>query len=217
MAHHIQPDLQYEIPFWQAGLLQICGIDEAGRGALAGAVFAAAVILPANVQVLQALPGVRDSKQMTPAQRETWESKIKDTSLAWGVGNATNQEIDAFGILPATRLAMQRAVESLQITPNHLLIDAVILRQVDIPQSALIKGDVHCLSIACASVLAKTARDREMTGLDALYPLYGFARHKGYGTLQHRNALKHFGACALHRMSYEPVRLSLPENQSCPD
>lgn len=217
MAHHIQPDLRYEIPFWQAGLLQICGIDEAGRGALAGAVFAAAVILPADVQVLQALPGVRDSKQMTPAQRETWESKIKDTSLAWGVGNATNQEIDAFGILPATRLAMQRAVEALQITPNHLLIDAVILRQVDIPQSALIKGDVHCLSIACASVLAKMARDREMTGLDALYPLYGFARHKGYGTLQHRNALKHFGACTLHRMSYEPVRLSLPENQSCPD
>ncbi len=184
---------------------------------MAGAVFAAAVILPADVQVLQALPGVRDSKQMTPAQRETWECKIKDTCLAWGVGNATNQEIDAFGILPATRLAMQRAVEALHITPNHLLIDAVILRQVDIPQSALIKGDVHCLSIACASVLAKTARDREMTEMDTLYPLYGFARHKGYGTLQHRNALKNHGACTLHRMSYEPVWLSLPENQSCPD
>jgi len=112
---------------------------------------------------------------------------------------------------------MQRAVEALHITPNHLLIDAVILRQVDIPQSALIKGDVHCLSIACASVLAKTARDREMIEMDALYPLYGFARHKGYGTLQHRNALKNHGACTLHRMSYEPVRLSLPENQSCPD
>ena len=217
MAHHIQPDLHYEISFWQAGQLHICGIDEAGRGALAGAVFAAAVILPADIQVLQYLSGVRDSKQMTPAQREHWERIIKDTALAWGVGKATNQEIDAIGILPSTRLAMQHAVEALQVIPSHLLIDAVILRQAEIPQTALIKGDVHCLSIACASVLAKTARDREMTELDVQYPPYGFARHKGYGTLQHRTALKRNGACPLHRMSYEPVRLSLPENQSCPE
>lgn len=217
MAHHIQPDLRYETPFWQAGQLHVCGIDEAGRGALAGAVFAAAVILPADRLILQVLSGVRDSKQMTPAQRVHWEHKIKEYAVTWGVGYATNQEIDTIGILNATRLAMQRAVETLHVTPVHLLIDAVILRQVDIPQSALIKGDVHCLSIACASVLAKTARDREMAELDNQYPEYGFARHKGYGTLQHRTALKEYSACPLHRLSYEPVRLSLLENQSRPE
>jgi len=217
MTRHIQPDLRYETPFWQAGQWHICGIDEAGRGALAGAVFAAAVILPPDMQMLQTLSGVRDSKQMTPIQREYWERKIKEYAVTWGVGNATNQEIDAIGILPSTRLAMQRAVEALQVTPSHLLIDAVILRQVEIPQTALIKGDVHCLSIACASVLAKTARDREMTELDALYPVYGFKRHKGYGTLLHRTALTMYGACPLHRVSYEPVRLSLLEKRSCPD
>ena len=217
MTRHIQPDLRYEVPFWQAGQRHICGIDEAGRGALAGAVFAAAVILPPEMQILQSLPGVRDSKQMTRSQREYYESQIKELAVAWGVGSASNLEIDALGILPATRLAMQRAVEALQVTPDHLLIDAVILRHVEISQSALIKGDVHCLSIACASVLAKTARDREMTGQDALFPFYGFAKHKGYGTLMHRTALMKFGACPLHRMTYEPVRLSMVENGSRPD
>lgn len=216
MTRHIQPDLRYETPFWQAGQVHICGIDEAGRGALAGAVFAAAVILPPDPQILQDLSGVRDSKQMTPAQRNFWETRVKETAAAWGVGKATNQEIDSIGILPSTRLSMQRAVEAMQVIPDHLLIDAVILHQLEIPQSALIKGDVHCLSIACASVLAKTARDREMVDLDALYPAYGFSRHKGYGTLQHRTALMKYGACPLHRNTYEPVRLSMLEDRSRP-
>lgn len=209
MSPHIQPDLRYEAPFWKADQTLICGIDEAGRGALAGAVFAAAIILPADKRMLPALSGVRDSKQMTPRQRETWEGKIKEAALSWGVGKSTCQEVDTLGILPATRLAMQRAVEALHIQPVHLLIDAVILRYVDIPQTALIKGDVYCLSIACASVLAKTARDHEMVAFDALYPHYGFARHKGYATLQHRTALQKHGACLIHRRSYEPVRLCL--------
>jgi ribonuclease HII len=206
MSKHIQPDLRYEIPFWQAGLSLICGIDEAGRGCLAGAVYAAAVILPPEQSVLQTLAGVRDSKQMTASQRVMWESKIKEIATTWGVGNASNLEIDSIGIVPATRLAMQRAVENLTVSPDHLLIDAVILKQVDYPQTALIKGDVYCLSIACASVLAKTARDRVMIEMEVRYPGYGFAQHKGYGTLQHRLALQGLGARPIHRKTFAPVR-----------
>jgi len=206
MSKHIQPDLRYEIPFWQAGLSLICGIDEAGRGCLAGAVYAAAVILPPEQSVLQTLAGVRDSKQMTASQRVMWESKIKEIATTWGVGNASNLEIDSIGIVPATRLAMQRAVENLTMSPDHLLIDAVILKQIDYPQTALIKGDVYCLSIACASVLAKTARDRVMIEMEVRYPGYGFAQHKGYGTLQHRLALQGLGSCPIHRKTFAPVR-----------
>ncbi len=209
MSPHIQPDLRYETPFWKADQTLICGIDEAGRGALAGAVFAAAVVLHPDEQMLSSLSGVRDSKQMTSLQREFWKEKIKESALTWGVGKSTCQEIDALGILPSTRLAMQRAIEALTIQPVHLLIDAVILHQVDIPQTALIKGDVYCLSIACASVLAKTARDHEMITLDTLHPQYGFARHKGYATLQHRTALQNHGVCPIHRRSYEPVRVCI--------
>jgi ribonuclease HII len=206
MPKHIQPDLRYEIPFWQAGISLICGIDEAGRGCLAGAVFAAAVILPPEQDIIHALAGVRDSKQMTPYQRTIWESKIKETAQTWGVGNASNLEIDTIGIVPATRLAMQRAVENLKVSPDHLLIDAVLLKQMEYPQTALIKGDVYCLSIACASVLAKTARDHEMMEMEVIYPGYGFAQHKGYGTLQHRKALQELGACPIHRMTFAPVK-----------
>jgi ribonuclease HII len=206
MSKHIQPDLRYEVPFWQAGLNLICGIDEAGRGCLAGAVFAAAVILPPEQGVLLALAGVRDSKQMTPSQRAIWESKIKEIARSWGVGNASNLEIDSMGIVPATRLAMQRATESLIFAPDHLLIDAVVLKQMEYPQTALIKGDVYCLSIACASVLAKTARDRMMVEMESQYPGYGFAQHKGYGTLRHRKALQELGACPIHRMTFAPIK-----------
>ena len=206
LSPDLLPTLDYEIPLWQAGFKLVAGIDEAGRGAWAGGVFAAAVILPAERSILKSLDGVRDSKLLNPSQRANWEEEIKQQTAAWAVGQADQEEIDLLGILPATRLAMQRAVEALGCLPQHLLLDAVLLRQVDLPQTAIIKGDRHSLSIACASILAKTARDREMCRCDQDFPLYGFARHKGYGTPQHQRALKQNGACRLHRQSFAPIQ-----------
>ncbi len=199
------PDLSCELPLWQEGLLT-AGLDEAGRGAWAGPVAAAAVILPPDPRLLQRLSGVRDSKQMTPAQRAHWAIEVKSAALSWAVGLASSQEIDALNILGATRLAMQRALEALQPVPQHLLIDALRLPAVSIPQTALVRGDARCLSIAAASVLAKTARDALMAELDGQYPAYGFARHKGYGTAAHRRALREAGPCLLHRFSFAPLR-----------
>ena len=205
------PDLTHELPLWQAGLERVAGLDEAGRGAWAGPVYAAAVVLPANTYISAQLSGVQDSKLMTPKQREYWAVIIRSFAAGWGVGFATREEIDRMGILPATRLAMQRALEQLSQPPEHLLIDALLLKQVNLPQSALIKGDRRSLSIAAASVLAKTARDALLVELDALYPGYGFARHKGYGTAIHQAALQQLGACAEHRRSFKPIRARLLE------
>ncbi len=207
MVSSVKPTLCHELPFWQAGLRCLAGLDEAGRGAWAGAVYAAAVILPDRESILEELDGVRDSKLMTPMQRDNWTGIIQEKVLTWGVGSASHLEIDRMGILPATQLAMQRALESLKKTPDHLLLDAVLLRNIDLSQTALIKGDRICLSIACASILAKVSRDREMIRLDQEYPGYGFAGHKGYGTSRHRQALRENGACPIHRKSYAPVRL----------
>jgi len=203
------PTLQYEAALWQAGFYRVAGLDEAGRGAWAGAVAAAAVILPAEECISEKLSGVRDSKQMSATQREHWEGEIKAQAAAWGVGFANQEEIDALGILPATRLAMQRALEALGCQPAHLLIDALRLPAIALPQTALIKGDRRSLSIAAASVLAKTARDRLMIGLDSDYPGYGFARHKGYGTRAHQAALDELGVCPEHRQTFAPVRAQL--------
>ena len=203
---HISPDLSFELPLWAAGTLHLAGLDEAGRGAWAGPVSAAAVILPQDADLCIQLKGVRDSKQMTPRQRCIWAVEIRRAALAWGVGFASHTEIDALGILPATRLAMQRALEQLVLPPQHLLLDAVRLPTVALPQTVLIKGDVHCLSIAAASVLAKTARDELLVAWEQEYPGYGFARHKGYGTVAHRQALQLKGPCPLHRLTYAPIR-----------
>ena len=204
------PDLSFEQTLWQADLLFVAGLDEAGRGAWAGPVTAAAVILPPDHPALmKQLEGVRDSKQMTARQREHWADCIRFVAYAWGVGWATCQEIDQFGILPATRLAMQRAVSALPCQPQHLLLDAVRLPALPVPQTPLIKGDARCLSIAAASVLAKTARDAHMRDLELLYPGYGFAFHKGYGTAIHQEALHRLGPCEIHRRTYEPIRLCL--------
>lgn len=200
------PDLHFELSLWQAGQTAVAGLDEAGRGAWAGPVCAGAVILPPDPAVLNRLNGVRDSKQMTPRQRAAWAEQIQAAALTWGVGFASNEEIDAQGILPATRLAMQRALQALSLPPQHLLIDALRLPGDACPQTALIKGDARSLSIAAASVLAKTSRDALMTGLEEQFPGYGFARHKGYGTSQHREALVALGPCALHRFSFAPLR-----------
>jgi ribonuclease HII len=202
----ISPDLALEQTLWEKGLVYLAGIDEAGRGAWAGPVAAGAAVLPTSPDLLERLKGVRDSKQMTPAQRTAWAQKIKEQALSWGVGMASQEEIDTLGILPATRLAMQRAIEALSPSPQHLLIDAVRLPGCNLPQTSLIKGDVHCLSIAAASVLAKTARDSLMISLEQDYPGYGFAAHKGYGTAAHRAALQSLGTCALHRRSFAPIR-----------
>jgi ribonuclease HII len=202
----ISPDLSFELPLWAAGAPHLAGLDEAGRGAWAGPVSAAAVILPQDADLCIQLNGVRDSKQMTPRQRRAWAVEIRRAALAWGVGFASHTEIDTQGILPATRLAMQRALAQLALPPQHLLLDAVRLPAVALPQTVLIKGDVHSLSIAAASVLAKTARDELLVAWEQEYPGYGFARHKGYGTAAHRQALQAKGACPLHRFTFAPIR-----------
>ncbi len=205
MDNRIFPTLKYEKALWKKGVTLIAGIDEAGRGAWAGPVAAAAVILPNDPLVIRHLAGVRDSKLMTPPQRSTWAIQIKQIARCWGLGFASNREIDAIGILPATRLAMKRAISKLSISPQHLLIDAVILKDLNIPQTNLIKGDSLILSIAAASVLAKTARDCIMCNLDRKYPFYGFSSHKGYGTPMHRRALNEHGPCPKHRLTFKPI------------
>jgi len=198
-----EPDLTFEVPLWKAGLLAVAGIDEAGRGALAGPVAAGAVILPPDAKIIEDLRGVRDSKQMTPEQREMVREKIVHHALTWGVGFATSQEIDQIGILPATRLAACRALEGCNISPAYLLLDYLVLSDVPIPQTALIKGDCRSLSIAAASIMAKTSRDTLLRELELTYPGYGFARHKGYGTQAHRAAIRRMGACPVHRLSFD--------------
>jgi ribonuclease HII len=198
-----EPDLSFELALWEAGLTAVAGIDEAGRGALAGPVSAAAVILPPDRAIVSCLKGVHDSKQLTPEQRETAREIILIRAAAWGVGFATSEEIDQIGILPATRLAACRALESLSISPTHLLLDYLFLPDIQTPQTALIKGDCRSLSIAAASILAKTARDAVLRELDLTIPGYGFAAHKGYGTRAHRDALKRLGVSRVHRQSFD--------------
>lgn len=203
-----EPDLSFELALWKAGLTSVAGIDEAGRGALAGPVTAAAVILPPELVIAGYLKGVRDSKQMTACQRERMREKILQFAAAWGVGFATSEEIDHKGILPATRLAACRALEALTVPAMHLLLDYLFLPDNPTPQTALIKGDCRSLSIAAASILAKTSRDALMRELDLTYPGYGFATHKGYGTFAHHKALQRMGASPVHRISFALFRES---------
>lgn len=204
------PDIAFEAGLWNVGVTRIAGIDEAGRGALAGPVVAAALVLPPNPEILACLQGVRDSKQLAPLEREAWSESLRKVAVAWGVGFASHLEIDALGIAPATRLAAQRALHCLAIEPEHLLLDYIFLPDSDCPQTALIKGDARCLSIAGASILAKTARDALMRDLEEEYPGYGFAAHKGYGTPQHLEALQLLGASPVHRITYAPIRKIRP-------
>jgi ribonuclease HII len=198
------PDLSYETNLWQY-YEHIAGLDEAGRGALAGPVTVGAVILPKDKALLsRRLAGVRDSKQMTPLERERFVPLIKDIALTWNVGFASAEEIDSQGIVQATRLAAIRALGGLTCTPQYLLTDFRLeLPELDISQTALVKGDALCLSIAAASVLAKTARDQLMCELDLCYRGYGLGRHKGYGTQSHRSAMKRLGVSPIHRRSFQ--------------
>ena len=200
------PDLSLENALWANGVAPIAGIDEAGRGAWAGPVTAAAVIFPPGYLPQNQLRLVRDSKQLSPAMRKLLEPLIKELALAWAVGFASNDEIDVYGILPATRLAMTRALETLSLVPGHLLIDALFLPEIPIVQTALVKGDQRSLSIAAASILAKTARDGWMEELSLSEPLYAFERNKGYGTRVHQQALHRFGPCTAHRFSFAPIK-----------
>ena len=197
------PDLKIEKRLWKKGFQYLGGIDEAGRGALAGPVSAAVVILPNIPELTRVLAGVRDSKQMTVNQRNLFEPRIKELSLAWGVGFASPAEFDEIGILPATKLAAKRAVDSLSLSPDYLITDYLSLPEIDLPQEKFIKGDMRSLTIAAASVLAKTARDAKMRELHEEYPAYGFAQHKGYGTKKHRSAIQKRGKSAVHRQSFK--------------
>lgn len=200
----VDPNTAFETELWQSGLKYIAGLDEAGRGALAGPVAVGAVILPNDQTLLSStLSGARDSKQMTPRQRERLAIQIKAVALDWSVGFATANEIDLQGIVRATRLAAIRALHQFTLTPQYLLTDFRLeLPQLEISQTSLVKGDARCLSIACASILAKTERDALMQELDRRYPKYGLGKHKGYGTQAHRSALKRFGYTSIHRKSF---------------
>jgi len=201
------PDLHEELILFSTGHTCVAGLDEAGRGAWAGPVCAAAVVLPLDRPDLpQLLAGVRDSKQLSPARREALLPLVLETARATGVGWATPGEVDEMGILAATRRAFCRAVSRLDGQVDALVIDYVRLPELNVPQRALPKADTRCLSVAAASIVAKVSRDRLMMALDADFPGYGFARHKGYGTRQHREALERLGPSPIHRMSWRPLR-----------
>lgn len=183
----------------------VCGVDEAGRGPWAGPVCAAAVILDAGC-----LPkGVNDSKQLTAKARDRLEDEIKGCAVAWSVAFATVEEIGELNILHATGLAMRRAVEGLSVQAAFALVDGNYAFKLPCPVRTVVSGDALCLSIAAASILAKTARDRLMVELDDIHPGYGFASHKGYGAPAHAAALRSLGPCPVHRMTWAPVRLVL--------
>ena len=171
---------------------------------MAGPVMAAAVILPLGVEIPW-LGSVRDSKQLSPRQRERVFDLVQRAGIPFGLGSVPHATIDEVGIVQATRMAMAQAVDSLPSRPDFLLVDALSLPEVDLPQKGIVRGDQLSFSIACASIVAKVSRDRQMMELDGMYPGYGLARHKGYGTRQHLQCLGQLGPCAIHRRSFAPV------------
>ena len=197
----------------ESGARYIAGLDEAGRGAVAGPVVAAAVVLPLDdPQRLAAMSAVDDSKQLTPVRRELLFDLIVEHALSYGVGVVPASEIDRIGILPANARAMQRALAQLDPGGDYLLLDGRMrLPRVSLPQRSVIRGDSLSLTIAAASILAKVTRDRHMVEQDIHYPHYGFARHKGYCTAAHVAALEEHGPCAIHRHTFAPIRRSLLE------
>jgi ribonuclease HII len=200
------PDFSVETEIASGARLLIAGVDEVGRGTLAGPVVAGAAILPGPVPSEYAKI-VNDSKKLSADQRQRSYTWLIDWCLSYGVGACTADEIDAMGIVPATKLAMSRAIAELEPQPDHLIIDAVELSSVAIPQTAIIRADSRSQSVAAASIIAKVTRDKLMANVfDTEYPGYGFAAHKGYGTAFHMNALKELGASPIHRRSFKPVK-----------
>ena len=198
------PDSRFEDGFRAQGYRYIAGVDEVGRGPLAGPVMAGAVIFPAGLSESWT-SGIRDSKQLTLLVREHLSARIYQIALAIGIGRASIEEIDSLGIVPATRLAMTRAIDNLDTAPDALVIDALPLPKIALPQKYPIRGDSISLSIAAASIVAKVARDSLMIKSDRTYPGYGFCRNKGYGTREHIGALMRLGPCPLHRRTFAPV------------
>jgi len=188
----------FEKDAYEKGYRFIAGIDEAGRGPLAGPVVAAAIILPENVCIF----GLNDSKKLTSKQRESLYDEIIEKAVAFSVGIADEKQIDSVNILNATKAAMEKAVSSLKPQPDILFIDAVKLENVKIKQVPIVKGDSKSVSIAAASIVAKVTRDRLIDELDQVYPQYGFKNHKGYGTKEHIEAIKKYGICPIHRISF---------------
>lgn len=201
----MRPTFVEEQRLWQQGYRSVVGIDEVGRGPLAGPVVAAAVLLPRECDAPWLLQ-VRDSKKLRSRKREFLSECIRGTATAIGIGMVSAQGIDEKGIIAATRLAMRYAVEQLPQSPDFLLIDAISLPDIDIPQQSIIRGDNLALSIAAASIVAKVARDKLMIDLDSIYPGYGFARNKGYATREHLSNLRRLGPSPVHRQTFRPVR-----------
>ena len=189
---------RFEARAWRAGLLRVAGVDEAGRGPLAGPVVAAAVIMAPERRVR----GVADSKLLPPERREALFALIQERAMAVGVGVVDHLTIDRVNILEATRLAMQQALAGLTVAPDLVITDFVSLRSCPCPQRNLVDGDARCASVAAASIVAKVTRDRLMRDLDTQFPVYGFARHKGYATPEHVAAIDRHGLCPLHRRSF---------------
>lgn len=192
------PDYEYEAKASSLGYVNICGVDEAGRGPLAGPVYAAAVILPQGIVI----EGLNDSKKLSEKKRELLYDKVIESAVAWSVGVATEQEIDEVNILQATYLAMKRAVEGLSVKADFALIDGNRMPPLDIAGETVIKGDSLSMSIAAASIIAKVTRDRFMLELDEKYPEYLFAKHKGYGTALHYEMIEKHGISPVHRRSF---------------
>lgn len=188
----------YQLKAEEKGFRAVCGVDEAGRGPLAGPVCAAAVILPAGCDI----DGMDDSKKFSEAKREAIFDAVKGNALSYGIGWASEQEIDEYNILQATFLAMRRAVEAMQAPADYALVDGNRMPTLAIPGEAIVKGDSKCACVAAASILAKVSRDRKLRELDAVYPEYGFAKHKGYGTKAHYEAIKKYGVLPIHRRSF---------------
>jgi ribonuclease HII len=193
--------LSFERPLWEQGIARIAGVDEAGVGPLAGPLVAAAVILPPTLRPR----GLDDSKKLDEPARDRLAAEVKAGALAWAVGVASVEEVDRLNPYQAGLLAMRRAVNGLTVAPQHLLVDARRIPEVGVAQQGIVKGDSRSLSIAAASVVAKTTRDALMLEAEARWPGYGFARHKGYGAPEHLTALRRLGACPIHRRSYAPV------------
>jgi ribonuclease HII len=200
--------LYFERSAHKSGALRVAGLDEVGRGPLAGPVVAAAVVFPKGLLI----PGVTDSKQLTEGQREQFYTLIIDAAVTYGIGIVDERTIDEVNIREASIIAMERALEAITPAPDHLLIDGnFILPRVSIPQKAIIKGDCRSHSIAAASILAKVTRDRIMRDLHERYPRYNFQKHKGYCTAEHLSLLKQHGPCDAHRKSFQPVAEMLQE------
>lgn len=199
MKHYDNHEIENRL--YQEGFELICGTDEAGRGPLAGPVVAAAVIMPKGLEI----EGVTDSKKVSEINRYKFETLIKEKAIAYSVVFIDEKQIDKINILEASRLAMYKAIRNLKVEPDYILTDAMKLN-IDIPFEDIIKGDAKSFSIACASILAKCARDRYMDELDELYPEYGFKKHKGYPTKMHIEAIKKYGVLPIHRKSYGPVK-----------